>query len=69
MKIVIEINLKKEPKCDTCGELAKMQKEIYCLWQSDIAVWKNETESLPTYIEHKLENQKESTGKFHLTLI
>ena len=59
MKIVLEINLKKEPKCDTCGELAKNAKRKFTACGSQIS-WcrKNETESLPTNIEHKLEKQR-----------
>ena len=68
MKIVIEINLKKEPKCDTCGELAKNAKRKFTACGSQIS-WcrKDETESLLSYIEHKLENQKKSIGRLYLT--
>ena len=59
MKIVIEINLKKGTKMRYMWWVSqKCKKKIYCLWQSDIVVQKNETESLPSYIEHKFENLK-----------
>ena len=37
MKIVLEINLKKEPKCDTCGELAKNAKRKFTACGSQIS--------------------------------